>query len=420
MVNNLSRIQGYCSYDEVTFNDEEEHMAHSKNRQFSKVVKLFFLIVGTLIGILAWLVRRVALDVLKTLPEPQSSDSTVLWFDKSTDQITLSRTPSVSLAGKYGLQFGSEMEGYLKLGEIISRTESTVTRSVSDITGGVPLSGDPVWQRSWYYGSPMEIDPEVKNIIIESSIGILPCWQFGDGAGKWAVLVHGRGADRRETLRAVPILRKAGYRCLVISYRNDGVATATQNRLSGLGSIEWHDVASAIDHLRLVEGATDVLLAAWSMGASICTEFMRHAQGTASERIVRGMIFDSPALNWQTILDHQARLNRIPGFLKEQTLNVLQTNAGGMLTGAEKALNFHDLSLSKNPERLNVPTLILHSVTDDFVPMQSSLDLAERRRDLVTFIKFDEGDHVRLWNIDQDRWESAVEDWLSKENFRES
>jgi len=61
-----------------------------------------------------------------------------------------------------------------------------------------------------------------------------------------------------------------------------------------------------------------------------------------------------------------------------------------------------------------VPTLILHSQDDDFVPYGPSAELAEQNPRLVTFERFSGAGHTREWNVDPERWESTVAEWLAE------
>ncbi len=56
-------------------------------------------------------------------------------------------------------------------------------------------------------------------------------------SGRWAVLVHGRGARREETIRAMPPLLGQGWTCLVPSYRNDEGVPSGSGRPLRPGSV---------------------------------------------------------------------------------------------------------------------------------------------------------------------------------------
>jgi alpha-beta hydrolase superfamily lysophospholipase len=60
-----------------------------------------------------------------------------------------------------------------------------------------------------------------------------------------------------------------------------------------------------------------------------------------------------------------------------------------------------------------VPILLLHSTADTVVPVTSSQRLAQARPDLVDYVEFTRARHTRLWNVDRDSWETAVDEWFA-------
>ena len=67
-----------------------------------------------------------------------------------------------------------------------------------------------------------------------------------EGETTWAVFVHGKGADPRESLRSMQIVAEHGLPMLAITYRNDeGQARAPEDRY-GYGANESDDLAGAV------------------------------------------------------------------------------------------------------------------------------------------------------------------------------
>jgi hypothetical protein len=64
---------------------------------------------------------------------------------------------------------------------------------------------------------------------------------------------------------------------------------------------------------------------------------------------------------------------------------------------------------------LRTPTLILHSVDDEYVPYGPSATLAEKNPDMVTFEPFSKALHTKEWNVDPERWERLVTAWLRQQ-----
>jgi fermentation-respiration switch protein FrsA (DUF1100 family) len=62
---------------------------------------------------------------------------------------------------------------------------------------------------------------------------------------------------------------------------------------------------------------------------------------------------------------------------------------------------------------LTHPILLVHSVDDEFVPVGPSQELARARPDLVTMPHWDTARHTKEWNVDPQRWERSVADFVS-------
>jgi pimeloyl-ACP methyl ester carboxylesterase len=61
---------------------------------------------------------------------------------------------------------------------------------------------------------------------------------------------------------------------------------------------------------------------------------------------------------------------------------------------------------------LRTPTLLIHSVDDEYVPFEPSASLAEKNPDMVTFEAFHGSRHTKEWNVDPEKWERMVRSWL--------
>ena len=64
-------------------------------------------------------------------------------------------------------------------------------------------------------------------------------------------------------------------------------------------------------------------------------------------------------------------------------------------------------------DQLRVPTLILHSEDDDFVPLGPSVELAGKNPAMVSFVRFTQARHTREWNVDPEKWHRSVQHWLA-------
>ena len=139
----------------------------------------------------------------------------------------------------------------------------------------------------------------------------MPAWVVTppEGPGeRWAVLVHGRGARREETIRAMPPLLGRGWTCLVPSYRNDEGVPAGPDGRYALGLSEWRDVEAAMRYA-VDQGAREVLLMGWSMGGAIVLQLLDRSPLSA---LVSRVVLDAPVIDWGDVLAHHARAHRVP------------------------------------------------------------------------------------------------------------
>ena len=254
-------------------------------------------------------------------------------------------------------------------------------------------------------------------MLIEVDGGTAPAWLIRADpvpeteAGVWAIMVHGRGATRQEGLRAIRTASGLGMSSLLISYRNDGLAPSAMDGRYGLGSTEWRDVEAAIA-FALGQGAREVVLFGWSMGGAIC---LQTADLSRYRHLIRALVLDAPVISWVNVLAHHAELNRIPSSVGRYGQVMLGHRLGRRLTGLAAPVDFKAMDWISRAVELRTPTLILHSVDDEYVPYGPSASLAEKNPEMVTFEPFSTARHTKEWNLDPERWEGLVAAWLRQQ-----
>lgn len=341
-------------------------------------------------------------------PAQREADTHIVDLDTAAQTITLTRTPDTVLPGRYGL-FTSGTESYLKLGSVLSEDEATVKRKLLTHVGAdTRLQRDAAFS-GWYYDSPDQLHLPYSSELIGSALGPCPAWLFPAGDGDvWAIQIHGRGTDRTECLRAVPVFDALGITSLLVSYRNDGIGPRSRSGTYALGAAEWRDVDAAIGFARR-RGARRIVLMGWSMGGAIA---LQTALSSAHGDLIAAIVLESPVVDWRVVLHYQAQLTRIPQPIAGLALSALRSSWGTGLTGADAPIPFDRLDVVARSGELRHPILILHSDDDGFVPSDASHDLVVARPDLVTLQVFDTARHTKLWNYDQERWTRAISDWL--------
>ena len=329
-------------------------------------------------------------------------------------QVILAATPDATLDGVYGLFFDGG-NGYARIGKIVSYSpaERTVLREVEAVYSGDLATARRGWWSGAAYPDPAAVGLASEEVGIDVDGGTAPAWliKAEPDAETWAIMVHGRGATRQEGLRAVRAARELGLTSLLVSYRNDGLAPSAPDGRYGLGSTEWRDIDAAIS-FALANGAKDVVLFGWSMGGAIC---LQTADLSKHRTVIRAMVLDAPVIDWVNVLAHHAELNRIPSAVGRYGQLMMGHRLGRRLTGLAAPLDLKAMDWVSRAVELRTPTLIVHSVDDEYVPYRPSALLAEKNPEMVTFEAFEQARHTKEWNVDPGRWESLVKAWLQQQ-----
>lgn len=319
--------------------------------------------------------------------------------------VRLPRTADTELLGSYTL-ITADSGAFVNVGPVVSADATSVERELLDAPAGLLTAGEFVRFTGWWFRNP-NVLPERPHST-EVTLGGFPAWKIWKATetDRWAVHVHGRTATRQETLRGVPAFLEAGFTNLVVTYRNDQGVQAGRNRRFALGSEEWRDVEHAV-HYAIRQGAQEIVLVGWSMGASICLQLLDRS---VSASRISAVMFDSPALDWNDILRYHAKLSRLPAVFAGQARVLLQR--GIVRSGAPGGIPFDRMSATQILRRHVVPILILHSADDGYVPIGPSQELARALSQNVKLEVFREARHCKLWNIDSERYRSVVTQWL--------
>jgi hypothetical protein len=206
----------------------------------------------------------------------------------------------------------------------------------------------------------------------------------------------------------VKVYHEQGFTCLLASYRNDGDAPESADRRYGLGGTEWHDIDAAIRYAR-DNGARSIVLMGWSMGGAVVLQTVTRS---TSAELIRGIVLDSPVIDWVDTLEYQAGLLRLPSPITQGALRLIEATWSSPITGLGAPIDLSSMNFVARASDLDLPTLILHSDDDGFVPSTASRALAEARTDIVTLVSFATALHTKLWNYDEERWKTSISAWL--------
>ena len=118
---------------------------------------------------------------------------------------------------------------------------------------------------------------------------------------------------------------------------------------------------------------------------------------------VRGVVMDSPLLDFGGTLDIVGRARGYPRFV---------VRFGKAAAAWRFGIDWQRMNYLNRAAELRAPMLVLHGEADDMVPAPISRLLQHARPDIVRYIGFAEAAHARSWNLDSARYESAVRDFL--------
>jgi pimeloyl-ACP methyl ester carboxylesterase len=363
---------------------------------------------ATTVGAATYLARRVL-----TPDRLKPDDIQVLLVE--TDSVTLRLTSESGQPGRYGLWLDGG-EGHARVGAVLELDESAglVRRVLEGVDSGELRAGPARWNQYYFAGDPDEaLGLPSRDVGFPAEGGTLAAWEVPPAAGsdgRWAVLVHGRGARREECLRAVPVLHDLGFTCLIPMYRNDIGAPASSDGRYSLGLSEWRDVEAALVYA-VGEGAREIVLFGWSMGGAIVLQTLDRSW--LSDRVT-AVVLDAPVINWVDVLRHHGALNKIPGPIGSLSRSLIGHRWARRLVGVHEHIDVALTNWEDRADELNHRTLLIHSLDDEFVPAGPSVSLAAKRPDLVRFEPWHEARHTKEWNVDPERWDAVVLSFLTE------
>ncbi|HLL65650.1 MAG TPA: alpha/beta hydrolase [Micromonosporaceae bacterium] len=317
--------------------------------------------------------------------------------------VTLPRMEEFAGPLRMGLTW---LGGHAVLGDVLSTDRTSVVREVVEVSRGTLRPGIRAYSNAYVYeGDPTSAHGlPFDEVTVPGELGGMPAWLVPPTTpahGTWIIAVHGRGAPRGEVLRVLPTLAASGMHTLVITYRNDTGAPHSLGRQYHLGDTEWRDVAAAIQYA-VANGARSVVLYGWSMGGAAILTTMRRLAAPDVDA-VRGIVLDCPVVDWVTTLRMNARRLALPPSWAWATLRLVERRIGVRLAQLDHRRYAPDLA---------VPVLAFVDRDDMLVSPGPTLEFAAARPDLVTLVETRTAGHCRSWNLDPERYEAALADFL--------
>ena len=291
-------------------------------------------------------------------------------------------------------------EGYGQVGRIVEAGPGYSVREYTPLTATI---SEPEPARLDIYAFPdnPHTSHRMKYEVVrfESELGRSSAWFIPGSSRTWAVFAHGRGAHPNEALRIMPVLVEAGLPMLAFNYRNDEGAPASPDGWHWLGYTEWRDLEAAMKYA-LNNGAEDFILYGYSMGGGMCLNLLY--ESPLADK-VRAVVLNSPLLDFGGTLDIVGQIRGYP-----QAIVRFGKEVGAVRFG----IDWQRMNYLSRASELRAPILVLHGERDTLVPAELSRSLARSRPDIVRYVGFPEAEHARSWNLDPDRYNSEVREFL--------
>jgi pimeloyl-ACP methyl ester carboxylesterase len=148
------------------------------------------------------------------------------------------------------------------------------------------------------------------------------------------------------------------------------------------------------------KGAKDVVIIGSGFGASIVSTFLHESPNVA---LVRGVIYDSPVLDLEGVAKRWAAENSTPRPVAW---------LGRKLAAVRFSMDWNMLNQHERTEQFDVPILLMFGAEDPVTPPEQFTAFAEALPEFVELERFEQGGHTNLWNIDAERFESAIAQFL--------
>ncbi len=336
--------------------------------------------------------------------EPENTVSVV---DISDTRITLRVLPeaeedNLTISARWGITDGTN---YGRLGDVLSKTKTQVTREFEPVFGGFQIGDDLYLDRTSFPHDPSVEGLDYEEVVIPSSIGDLGAWRLGftpqaayddPNSDVWAIFVHGRTSNRETAMK---LFNLPGVHSLAIDLRNDEGAPPSESGYYDFGTTEWEDVEAAVQYA-LDNGGKKIVLVGFSMGGGVVVNYQLKSE-LASHTI--GLVLDSPMLNFGKTVDKGAEERGVPAPI---------TFAAKAIATMRFGVDWEALDFLSKASDIDVPVLLIHGKDDKTVPIETSFVFASENPEMVSMITFENVGHVAAWNWYPIKYRRLVQEFV--------
>lgn len=186
----------------------------------------------------------------------------------------------------------------------------------------------------------------------------------------------------------------------LFDYRAHG---QSEGKYTTFGHLEQHDVLAAITFLQTHEKTKDLPI----LGIGVSMGAVSLLAAACQSTHLKAVVLDSPFLR----LDRQARKLLAKRYkLPEFPMRLF----GEKVFAALMNFSMREVNALNWAKLLQIPTLIIHSVNDDTVPIKDAVKLFDAIGVSKDFWKVDSSGHARIFNDCSDEYQQKVRDFFSR------
>lgn len=364
------------------------------------VVGLVFLVLLVVVAPVLYAARRIYREGLRPGAATIRPPVTARVVEVSSAEVVLEATSkrSLRMSGLWGLCWD---EGYARVSDAVPEADGRVRYSVELMQGELSEGLEGELDVAAFPPDAPEA-AGMSEVVYPTPFGDYAGW-FAPGEGTtWLICVHGKDSLHREMLRMVEASRGQRLPTLSVIYRNDEGTPPTDDGRYHFGRDEWVDLEAAVQYA-VANGATDVVLAAESIGSPVALWFLRESP---LGEVVRGVVLDSSALDVGTAgLWVGKNTSPLPAVL---------VRAGMKVVALRYRFNWTDYDTRPIFRDLKVPVTLIHGERDGQMPIAVSEEMAAMRPELVTLERVPGAGHCQTWNANPARYEAIVDGFISR------
>ncbi|MCK6511042.1 alpha/beta fold hydrolase [Myxococcota bacterium] len=252
------------------------------------------------------------------------------------------------------------------------------------------------WAESFVFcQTPKERGLSYEEIAFSSADGtrLHGWWIPAPKATRAIIFSHGRGGDRRASLRLLPALHRAGFHVMALDYRNCG---QNQRSFNSMGGLERQDLRAAIDFVEKTKRIHRIGLFGESLGAAISIQIM------ASDPRVATGIFEGGFASVKDVVAQRA--HELYGLPRWPLLPIVF-----WLYNLRTGVDFDAINPETHIARIAPrPILLIHGDADRVVFPSHAHRLFRAARDPKTLWIVKGGKHTQTWQQQRKTFEERV------------